>query len=74
MVENEVEGIEIAPATRVGGEIDTAMKLGINYFMGLFEWGRVIGLARVYGLLDKLSQENTRYTPANLLKKEASDL
>ena len=56
------------------GEIDTAMKLGTNYPMGPFEWGRVIGLARVYGLLDKLSQENTRYTPANLLKKEASDL
>lgn len=55
-------------------EIDTAMKLGTNYPMGPFEWGRTIGLAQVYRLLDKLSKENSRYTPANLLKKEAAGL
>ena len=73
MIINEA-WFSLAEEVSTPGEIDTAMKLGTNYPMGPFEWGRVIGLERVYGLLDKLSKENTRYTPANLLKKEASDL
>jgi 3-hydroxybutyryl-CoA dehydrogenase len=52
-------------------EIDTAMKLGTNYPLGPFEWGEKIGWLNIYRLLDHLSGENIRYTPAALLKKEA---
>ena len=53
-------------------EIDTAMKLGTNYPYGPFEWGEIIGLKNVYGLLTMLTQLNSRYTPSPLLQKEAS--
>jgi 3-hydroxybutyryl-CoA dehydrogenase len=52
-------------------EIDTAMKLGTNYPYGPFEWGSVIGLKNVYDLLTALTKTNSRYTPSDLLKKEA---
>ena len=52
-------------------EIDVAMKLGTNYPYGPFEWGEKIGLQKVYELLALLSNNNTRYEPAALLKKEA---
>ena len=52
-------------------EIDTAMKLGTNYPYGPFEWGEKIGLKKVYELLSILSNSNSRYEPAALLKKEA---
>lgn len=52
-------------------EIDTAMKLGTNYPYGPFDWAQRIGLLSVYQLLDKLSAVNSRYTPSDLLKKEA---
>ena len=51
-------------------EIDTAMKLGTNYPNGPFEWCDLIGAANVSALLEKLSQQNTRYTPAPLLKQK----
>jgi len=50
-------------------EIDTAMKLGTAYPYGPFEWAEKIGLNNVYQLLDKLSKDQPRYTPADLLKK-----
>jgi 3-hydroxybutyryl-CoA dehydrogenase len=53
-------------------EIDTAMKLGTNYPYGPFEWSEKIGLKNVYELLSTLSNMNSRYEPAVLLKKEAS--
>ncbi len=52
-------------------EIDTAMKLGTNYPYGPFEWSEKIGLKNVYELLTTLSNNNSRYEPASLLKKEA---
>jgi 3-hydroxybutyryl-CoA dehydrogenase len=52
-------------------EIDAAMKLGTNYPFGPFEWSKKIGLKNVYGLLSKLAEINSRYQPADLLKKEA---
>ena len=52
-------------------EIDTAMKLGTNYPYGPFEWTQRIGINNIYTLLSFLSQQNTRYTPAYLLKQEA---
>ncbi len=52
------------------GEIDTAMKLGTNYPYGPFEWGNQIGLRNIYALLDKLNKTNSRYRPAELMKKQ----
>ncbi|HXD76845.1 MAG TPA: 3-hydroxyacyl-CoA dehydrogenase family protein [Puia sp.] len=49
-------------------DIDTAMKLGTNYPMGPFEWGNLIGPARVLQLLEAMSAEDERYMPAESLK------
>jgi 3-hydroxybutyryl-CoA dehydrogenase len=51
--------------------IDTAMKLGTNYPYGPFEWSEQIGLQKIHTLLQKLSEQNKRYTIAPLLEKEA---
>ena len=51
-------------------EIDIAMKLGTNYPYGPFEWGNQIGLKNIYALLDKLYKTNSRYQPAELMKKQ----
>lgn len=53
-------------------ETDIAMKLGTNYPYGPFEWGGKIGLHHIYTLLEKLSEEQTRYTPCALLKKQVT--
>lgn len=52
-------------------DIDTAMKLGTNYPYGPFEWAGIIGLSRIFRLLDALGKTETRYQPASLLQKEA---
>lgn len=52
-------------------EIDIAMKLGTNYPYGPFEWSRKIGLKKIYDLLKKLSEKDSRYKVAALLEKEA---
>lgn len=51
--------------------IDTAMKLGTNYPYGPFEWCEKIGAASIVALLEKLSVQERRYTPAVMLKKMA---
>ena len=48
-------------------EIDTAMKLGTNYPYGPFEWAEKIGLANVKNLLNRLSREDIRYLPSELI-------
>lgn len=48
-------------------EIDTAMKLGTNHPYGPFEWAEKIGVANVKNLLNRLSTEDNRYLPAELL-------
>ncbi|MES1214655.1 MAG: 3-hydroxyacyl-CoA dehydrogenase family protein [Bacteroidota bacterium] len=53
-------------------EIDTAMKMGTNYPYGPFEWCKLIGIKKVYGLLDQLTIHNPRYQPSDLLKTEAT--
>lgn len=53
-------------------EIDIAMKLGTNYPYGPFEWASIIGVQRIFSLLEKLSTCNKRYLPAPLLIKEAT--
>ena len=50
-------------------EIDTAMKLGTAYPYGPFEWAEKIGLKNIYELLQKLSKDQPRYAPADLLKQ-----
>jgi 3-hydroxybutyryl-CoA dehydrogenase len=53
-------------------EIDTAMKLGVNYPYGPFEWCDKIGIKNIHSLLNELSKTNSRYKPAALLEKEAT--
>ena len=53
-------------------EIDIAMKTGTNYPFGPFEWAEKIGVHRIDGLLNVLSQQEKRYKPAALLTKEAA--
>ena len=52
-------------------EIDIAMKLGTNYPYGPFEWSERIGLKKIYLLLNKLNEQESRYEIAPLLIKEA---
>lgn len=53
-------------------DIDTAMKLGTNYPHGPFEWCDIIGIQLIYQLLELLSKEDNRYTPAPALIAEAA--
>lgn len=53
-------------------EIDLAMKLGTNYPYGPFEWCKKIGLKKVYSLLEKLSETDSRYSIAPVMKNELS--
>lgn len=55
-------------------EIDTAMKLGTAYPYGPFEWAEKIGLKNIYELLQKLSKDQPRYAPADLMKKTIKSL
>ena len=54
-------------------DIDIAMKLGTNYPYGPFEWASVIKVKNVFLLLEKLAQNDKRYTPSSLLKKETAE-
>ncbi|MEO7531989.1 MAG: 3-hydroxyacyl-CoA dehydrogenase family protein [Sediminibacterium sp.] len=51
-------------------EIDIAMKLGTNYPYGPFEWSEKIGLKKIYTLLKKLGETDSRYEVAPALEKE----
>ena len=51
-------------------EIDLAMKLGTNYPYGPFEWSEKIGLKKVYTLLKKLSEKDSRYNIAPTMENE----
>ncbi len=54
-------------------EIDLAMKLGTNYPYGPFEWCKKIGVKKVYSLLEKLNETDTRYAVAPAFKIEISN-
>jgi 3-hydroxybutyryl-CoA dehydrogenase len=43
-------------------EFDIAMKLGTNYPYGPFEWSEKIGFKNIEDLLNKLANENSRYS------------
>jgi 3-hydroxybutyryl-CoA dehydrogenase len=51
-------------------EINTAMKLGTAYPHGPFEWAEKIGVQNIVTLLQKLSETQPRYSPAELLVQE----
>jgi 3-hydroxybutyryl-CoA dehydrogenase len=52
-------------------DIDTALKLGVNFPFGPFEWAEKIGLKQVYAVLDALHTDlqEERYRVAPLLKQ-----
>ncbi|WP_217140403.1 3-hydroxyacyl-CoA dehydrogenase [Streptomyces sp. AC627_RSS907] len=51
-------------------DIDTAMRLGVNYPLGPFAWSRAWGLGRVYDLLGELHRREPtgRYAPSPALR------
>lgn len=51
-------------------EIDIAMKLGTNYPYGPFEWAEKIGLENIYDLLQKLAEDDDRYSISAAMQKE----
>ncbi|MFF1693481.1 3-hydroxyacyl-CoA dehydrogenase [Streptomyces sp. NPDC058257] len=62
-------GREVADAE----DIDTAMRLGVNYPLGPIEWGRRLTAYRVAEALDLLNDEypNGRYAPSQALRRQA---
>ncbi|MEV0317421.1 3-hydroxyacyl-CoA dehydrogenase [Streptomyces sp. NPDC050658] len=62
-------GREVADAD----DVDTAMKLGVNYPLGPVEWGRRLTAYRVVEALDLLSDEypTGRYAPSQALRRQA---
>lgn len=53
-------------------EIDVAMRLGTAYPYGPFEWSEKIGVQNIATLLLKLSSQQPRYTPCELLVQETN--
>jgi len=55
-------------------DIDTAMKFGVNYPMGPFEWACTIGQKNILMLLETLYDvtKDQRYRPSQKLKLEAN--
>lgn len=54
-------------------DIDTAMRLGVNYPRGPLAWGESLGWGRVLRLLENLQQHygEERYRPSALLRQKA---
>ncbi|GAA3975662.1 3-hydroxyacyl-CoA dehydrogenase [Streptomyces marokkonensis] len=54
-------------------DVDTAMRLGVNYPLGPMEWGRRLGLRWVYELLGELHlrEPSGRYAPSLALHRHA---
>ena len=71
MIINEAY-LALSEGVSTKAEINTAMKLGTAYPFGPFEWGEKIGLKNIVTLLQKLSLQQARFTPAALLVEEAA--
>ncbi|MEB6377892.1 3-hydroxyacyl-CoA dehydrogenase [Leclercia adecarboxylata] len=54
-------------------DIDTAMRLGVNYPRGPLAWGEQLGWQRLLGLLENLQRHygEERYRPSSLLRQRA---
>ncbi|MGW8062189.1 3-hydroxyacyl-CoA dehydrogenase [Streptomyces ziwulingensis] len=54
-------------------DVDTAMRLGVNYPLGPVAWGRALGLRWVYELLGELHlrEPSGRYAPSLALHRQA---
>ncbi|VFS92505.1 Probable 3-hydroxybutyryl-CoA dehydrogenase [Raoultella planticola] len=54
-------------------DIDTAMRLGVNYPHGPLAWGESVGWQRVLRMLENLQQHygEERYRPGSLLRQKA---
>lgn len=62
----------VAEAVTDPATLDTAVKLGLNYPKGLFEWGRELGFVRVIEVLNVLhaTYMEERYRIAPLLRRQ----
>ncbi|AZS86123.1 3-hydroxyacyl-CoA dehydrogenase [Streptomyces griseoviridis] len=63
----------VAKGVATEEDIDTAMRLGVNYPLGPFEWSRRLGRNWAYALLDDLHLRDPsgRYTPSLALYRHA---
>ncbi|MFJ2609536.1 3-hydroxyacyl-CoA dehydrogenase [Streptomyces sp. NPDC091279] len=63
----------VAKGVATEEDIDTAMRLGVNYPLGPFEWSRKLGRNWAYGLLDDLHLRDPsgRYAPSLALYRHA---
>ncbi|MBI3241466.1 MAG: 3-hydroxybutyryl-CoA dehydrogenase [Chloroflexi bacterium] len=63
----------LAEGVASSANIDTAMKLGVNYPRGLLEWGDALGLEVVLAVLRALQADygEDRYRPSPLLIRKA---
>jgi 3-hydroxybutyryl-CoA dehydrogenase len=63
----------VAKGVATEEDIDTAMRLGVNYPLGPFEWSRRLGRSWAYDLLDDLHLRDPsgRYAPSLALYRHA---
>lgn len=63
----------VAKGVATEEDIDTAMRLGVNYPLGPFEWCRRLGRSWACSLLDDLHQRDPsgRYAPSLALYRHA---
>ncbi|MEU6573221.1 3-hydroxyacyl-CoA dehydrogenase [Streptomyces sp. NPDC046805] len=63
----------VAKGVATEEDIDTAMRLGVNYPLGPFEWSRKLGRSWAYDLLDDLHLRDPsgRYAPSLALYRHA---
>ncbi|MFF0759302.1 3-hydroxyacyl-CoA dehydrogenase [Streptomyces sp. NPDC003737] len=63
----------VAKGVATEEDIDTAMRLGVNYPLGPFEWSRRLGRSWAYDLLDDLHMRGPsgRYAPSLALYRHA---
>ena len=81
-VQDVVRPVRAEPAAPLEGaqgvvdteeDIDTAMRLGVNYPLGPFEWSRRLGVNWSYDVLDELHVRDPsgRYAPSLALYRHA---
>jgi len=63
----------VAKGVATEEDVDTAMRLGVNYPLGPFEWSRRLGASWSYDVLDELHERDPsgRYAPSLALYRHA---